>query len=222
MKKKLLKKKLKNKINKLLIFIKFFFQKKKIIYLNKHQEYNNYLKHQKNKTTDPKKIKKWLEEEWDVKYKGFHEIFNRNKKYICNKKNAICLGSRTGQEVKALIDLGINAIGLDLVAFPPYTIEGDIHNIDKLSNSIELIFTNIMDHSLFPDKFCSEMERICKSNGHIIIHLQKGIEGDLYSENIINDPEVILNFFKISKVKESRAIKNSFDMMNWEIILQKN
>ena len=220
--KKLFKNKLKPKINKLLIFLRFFFQNKKIIYLNKYAEYSNYIKHQKNKTTDPKKIKKWLGEEWEIKYKGFYQIFTRNKKYIFNKKNAICLGSRTGQEVKALIDLGINAMGLDLVAFPPYTIEGDIHNIDKQSNSIELIFTNIIDHSLFPEKFCSEMERICKSNGHIIIHLQRGIEGDLYSENMINDPDVIINFFKIAKVLESRAIKNNFDMMNWEIILQKN
>ena len=116
----------------------------------------------------------------------------------------------------------INAIGIDLVAFPPYTIEGDIHNINKPSNSVELIFTNIMDHSLFPDKFCSEMERICKSQGHIIIHIQKGIEGDLYSENMIRDPNIVINFFKLSKVSESRPIKNSFDMMNWEIILQKN
>lgn len=217
-----MKKKLKIKIKNLLIFFKAFFQNKKIIYLNKYKKYSNYLNHQKIKTSDPEKIKKWLGEEWEIKYIGFVEIFERNKKYTFNKKNAICLGARTGQEVKALIDLGIDAIGLDLVAFPPYTIEGDIHNIEKPSNSTGLIFTNIMDHALFPDKFCAEMERICKVGGHIIIHLQRGIEGDIYSENMIRDPELIIKFFKNSKVSESRPIKNSFDMMNWEIILQKN
>jgi len=220
--KKLLKKKLKIKINNLKIFLKAFFQNKKIIYLNNYKKYSNYLNHQRNKTNDPKKIKKWLGEEWEIKYNGFREIFERNKKFTLHKKNAICLGSRTGQEVKALIDLGIDAIGLDLVAFPPYTIKGDIHNIEKNSNSIELIFTNIMDHSLYPEKFCSEMERICKKGGHIIIHLQIGIEGDIYSENMIRVPEVIINFFKASQLSESRHIKNSFDMMNWEIILEKN
>ena len=44
-------------------------------------------------------------------------------------KKGVCLGSRTGQEVKALIDLGIDAIGIDLVEFPPYTIVGDVHNM---------------------------------------------------------------------------------------------
>ena len=54
------------------------------------------------------------------------------------------------------------------------------------------------------------------------LSVKKGIEGDIYSENIIRDPEVIIKFFKNSKVSENRSIKNSFDMMNWEIILQKN
>ena len=214
-------KKLKNKLKSLIVLIRSLIQNKKIIFLNKYKKYADYLDHQKNKTMDPSKIKLWMGEEWETKYVGFLEIFNRNKNYISNKKNAICLGARTGQEVKALIDLGINATGLDLVPFPPYTLEGDIHNINKQSNSVELVFTNIMDHSLYPKKFCLEMERICKSKGHIIIHLQKGIDGDLYSENMIRDPNVIIKFFKVSKVLESRFIRNSFDMMNWEIILEK-
>jgi hypothetical protein len=32
------------------------------------------------------------------------EIFSRNIKYIKNNNNAICLGYRTGKEVKALQD----------------------------------------------------------------------------------------------------------------------
>jgi hypothetical protein len=196
-------------------------QNKKIIYLNKYNNYSDYIKHQKDKTTNPEKIKMWLGEEWDIKYRGFLEIFQRNEKYVLDKKKALCLGSRTGQEVKALSDLGINAQGIDLVPFPPFTIEGDIHNINERNNNIDLIFTNIVDHSLYPQRFCSEMERICKVGGHIIIHIQKGIDGDTYSENMINDPEVIISFFKSCILVENRPIHNSFDLMNWEIILEK-
>ncbi len=213
--------KIKKKIRSLIILIRSLLQKKNIIFLNKYNKYADYLEHQKNKTMNPSKIKLWKGEEWEIKYIGFLEIFNRNKKYIANKNNAICLGARTGQEVKALIDLEIDAVGIDLVPFPPYTLEGDIHNIEKPSNSVELLFTNIMDHSLYPKKFCLEMERICRSKGHIIIHLQKGIDGDLYSENMIRDPKLIIEYFKFCKVCESRSIRNSFDMMNWEIILEK-
>jgi len=214
-------KKLRKKFLSFKLFFKAFLQNKKIIYLNKYNKYSDYLNHQKNKTTNPEKIKLWIGQEWSVKYEGFLELFKRNEKYLLNKKNAICLGSRTGQEVKSLIDLGIEAKGIDLVPFPPYTIEGDIHNIDIPDNSIDLIFTNIVDHSLYPAKFCSEMERICKPQGNIIIHLQRGIDGDIYSENMIRDPEVIISYFKKFKLCENRRIKNSFDLMNWEIILEK-
>lgn len=221
MKYQLIQKKIQIKLRKFKNFIRIFFQNKKILFLNNHKDYSEYIIHQKNKTLNPERIKKWFGEEWEIKYEGFLEIFKRNIKYVSGKKNALCLGSRTGQEVKALIDLGVTAQGIDLVPFPPYTIEGDIHNINKDSESLDLIFTNIFDHSLYPDKFCSEMERICKSSGHIIIHIQKGIDGDIYSENVVRDPKVIINLFKFSKLVESRSIRNTFDLMNWEIILEK-
>ena len=211
----------KKKFKSLRLSLKGLLLNKKIIYFNKYNNYSDYLDHQRKKTTNPDKIKVWLGEEWDIKYYGFLELFKKNKKFIENKKNALCLGSRTGQEVKSLIDLGIDAKGIDLVPFPPYTIEGDIHNINIPDNSIDLIFTNIVDHSLYPKKFCSEMERISNSKGIIIIHLQRGIDGDIYSENLIRDPEEIISYFKNFKLVENRKIKNSFDLMNWEIILEK-
>ncbi len=214
-------KKIFKKLLSIIHYFRAFVQNKNIIYLNSYKKYSDYINHQKTKTSNPNKIKKWLGDEWDIKYNGFLEIFKRNKKYIINKKKAICLGSRTGQEVKALIDLGINAYGLDLVAFPPFTQEGDIHNIESSSNSVDLIFTNIFDHSLYPEKFCSEMERICQKEGNIIIHIQKGIDGDPYSENMVSDPDTIIKLFKFSKICENRPIRNSFDLMNWEIILEK-
>ncbi len=201
--------------------IRRYLSPKKIIKTHNYQDYDKYLSFQKEKTQDPERIKKWFNEEWEEKYNGFKEIFNRNQEYLQDKSNAICLGSRTGQEVKVLLSLGISAIGIDLVPFPPYTIEGDIHNLKYPNNSFDLIFTNILDHSLYPQKFSSEMERVCKSSGIIIMHMQLGIDGDIYSENIISDPKSIIDFFNESKVIQSREITNSFDGMNWELILEK-
>ena len=210
------------KTKSLKILSKSVFFKKKIVSTNKYKKYKEYLKFQKEKTLDPKRIKKWLNEEWEIKYFGFKKIFERNNQFIFDKSNAICLGARTGQEVKALIDLGINAIGIDLVPFPPYTIEGDIHNLKQQKSSFDLVFTNIFDHSLYPEKFCGEMERVCKSGGVIILHLQLGIDGDKYSENIVHEPSLIYKYFKNSKIVESRSITNTFDGMNWELIFKKN
>ena len=189
--------------------------------LNKHDSYEAYIKHQKIKTTDPKRIQKWLNEEWQIKYEGFKDIFENNRAYIKDKKNAICLGSRTGQEVKALQDLGLNVIGVDLVAFPPYTEVGDIHNLKFNDGAFDFIFTNIMDHSLYPEKFIFEMERVCKTNGVIIIHLQLGEIHDKYTETILHGPKPIISLFNSSKLLVSKPISNLHDEIHWEIILKK-
>ena len=127
----------------------------KLVIHNRHKNYQEYLDKQLEKTLDPLRIEKWKGDEWQIKVDGFRHIFEKK-----NKKEAICLGARTGQEVHVLRELGLNCVGIDLVDFPPYTIKGDIHNLQ------------------FEDSYCrtfiSEMERV-----HVY--------GDDYSENVIND-----------------------------------
>ena len=60
--------KIKRKINSLRFYLQALISNKKIIYLNKHENYSDYLNHQKDKTTNPEKIKIWLGKEWDIKY----------------------------------------------------------------------------------------------------------------------------------------------------------
>ena len=197
--------------------LKYKFFGKPLHLLNHHKSYDDYLAKQKEKTLDPKCIEKWLGEEWEMKLEGFRKLFERNAEYLNDAANCICLGARTGQEVAAIRELGKQAIGIDLVEFKPYTVQGDIHNLDHKDSSVDFIFTNIFDHSLYPDRFISEMERVCEPSGHIIINLQLFTSGDDYSENVINDPRKVIALFKNSTVVESRKIQNSFDSMNWEL-----
>ena len=203
-----------------LFFSKFIDGKIKI--LNRHKKYEDYVNKQLEKTLNKDKIKKWKEEEWQIKLDGFRHLFKRNEEFLQNKKNSICLGARTGQEVFALRELGLNSIGIDLAEFPPYTIKGDIHNLEFDDKKFDLIFTNILDHSLYIEKFISEMERVCIKDGNIILNIQLNIPGDDYSENIINDLEPIINLFKNSTCIKNRKIKNSFDLMNRELVFKKN
>lgn len=184
-------------------------------------KYEDYINHQKEKTSDPERIKSLFGEKWEVMVNGFKESFAGNWGYIKDKKKAVCLGARTGQEVKALIDLGISAIGVDLVPFQPYTIEGDIHNLDFNNGEFDLVFTNIFDHTLYPKRFCSEMERVTKGGGIIIIHLLLGSNLDKYTETIVCNPRKVIKLFRSIEVKESRRICNSFNSSNWELILKK-
>lgn len=188
---------------------------------NRHSTYQDYIKKQVTKTTDPEKILKWKGVEWKIKVDGFKHVFNRNLEFIKNKKKAICLGSRTGQEVFVLRELGLDAIGIDLVEFPPFTIKGDIHDLKFENEKFDLIFTNILDHSFNLKKFISEMERVATNDGIIILNIQENLPGDDYSENIINDVKPIIEMFKYCSLLENRKIKNTFDQMNRELVFQK-
>ena len=206
------------------IYYKFLskFLDGKIKIFNRHSSYEDYVKKQIEKTLDPKRISRWKGVEWQTKIDGFESLFKRNEEYITNKKKALCLGSRTGQEVFVLRKLGMEAIGIDLVEFPPYTIKGDIHNLFYEDGIFNLVFTNILDHSLYLQKFISEMERVSTNRGIIILNIQENMTFDDYSENIINDSKPILELFKNSSLLKSRKIKNTFDGMNRELIFEKN
>jgi SAM-dependent methyltransferase len=206
------------------IYYKFLskFLDGKIKIFNRHSSYEDYVKKQMEKTLDPKRISRWKGVEWQTKIDGFESLFKRNEEYITNKKKALCLGSRTGQEVFVLRKLGMEAIGIDLVEFPPYTIKGDIHNLFYEDGIFDLVFTNILDHSLYLQKFISEMERVSTNRGIIILNIQENMTFDDYSENIINDSKPIIELFKNSSLLKSRKIKNTFDGMNRELIFEKN
>ncbi len=203
-----------------LFFSKFIYGK--IKNFNRHKSYADYVNKQLEKTLDPDRIKKWKGTEWQIKVDGFRHLFKRNKEFLENKKNSICLGSRTGQEVFVLRELGLDSIGIDLVEFLPYTIKGDIHNLEFDDEKFDLVFTNILDHSIYLEKFISEIERVCVKDGIIIINTAENIRGDDYSENIINDPEPIIKMFKKSNLIKNRKIKNIFDDMNRELVFKKN
>ena len=202
-----------------LFFSRFIHRKIKIY--DRHKTYEDYINKQLEKTLDPNRIKKWKGREWQIKVDGFRHLFKRNEEFLQNKKNSICLGARTGQEVFVLRELGLESIGIDLVEFPPYTIKGDIHNLEFDDEKFDLIFTNILDHSLNLKKFISEMERVCVKDGIIITNIQENILGDDYSENVINSPEPIIKMLKNSILIRNRKIQNIFDKMNRELVFKK-
>lgn len=187
---------------------------------HRYDNYGQYTRHQIEKTADPQRIARWLGPEWDVKVQGFSEIFQSYAGQLQGKQNAICLGSRVGQEVKALRDMGLQAIGVDLVPFAPYTVQGDIHDLKYPDASFDLIFTNIFDHALYPEVFCREMRRLCRPQGLILLRLQLGDIADDYTETLIRHPQHVLDMFGSSvRVLDSHRLNKPFDGMNWQLLL---
>lgn len=188
-----------------------------------YNNYNEYVAHQLEKTSNKEKQRRWLGEEWKEKIEIFKRLFMSNVEFIKNKSSAICLGSRTGQEVVALRELGIeDSIGIDLHEFKPYTIKGDIHDINFEDERFDLAFTNIFDHSLYPEKFASEIYRVLKKKGIFILHVQLGIDQDKYTEVIIENKGIINTIFKDFELIKEGNINSGNIAMNYEYIFMKN
>jgi SAM-dependent methyltransferase len=138
----------------------------------KFNEYNSYLEHQSFKFF---LYKLPLLNTFDEAVSNFFNNFKKLK--IKRNSYILCLGARTGAEVKAFRKLGFFLIGIDL-AYPknsPYVIYGDFHNLDFPEKSFDLIYSNTLDHVYNHEKFIKEILRVLKNDGKILFDIQKGI-----------------------------------------------
>lgn len=225
-------KKIINKINyilkinfrKIFYYLRFIKNKKKGHWNVKNfDNYQAYINFQKEKTLDKKKRLKWLNDEWDEKVDYFNSIFKKlfNEIHLDVKSKCLCIGARTGQEVHALQKLGFSAIGIDIVECEPLVEIGDMHNLKYSDNSFDFVFSNILDHSLYPNKSITEIERVLKNNGHAFLQITVGEATDKYGVTEIKSEKDIIKLFKKSEIIFNRSIKHYSIAQNWEILSKK-
>ena len=184
-----------------------------------YNNYEDYLKHQKEKSLNAEWIEKWLGELWQPKVKMFLSHFKRNKDYLTKGGRALGVCARTGQEIEALNELGMSAIGIDIVPYPPLVIFGDAHELPFENKEFDFVFSNSLDHSIYPKLFLSEMLRVLKPNGYGMLHLQITGQVDGYAENRLLNNRSVIELLKPSKIVENREIKDN--CYNREIVFKK-
>tara|TARA_B100000900_G_scaffold404301_1_gene412513 strand:- start:2989 stop:4266 length:1278 start_codon:yes stop_codon:yes gene_type:complete len=197
--------------------------------MREYKQYEDYIAFQSKKTLDPEKRKKWLGEEWRTKIDGFKKEFKKLDQFITPEKNCLCLGARTGQEVVALKEIGLTkVIGIDIVPHEPHVIKGDIHNLDFEDNTFDFVYTNILDHSINPQKMIQEVERVLKVGGIFFLQIQLGLDQDEYTEFRIKSPvHDIVTLFNMSYCLTVRTINSdintrNFAGMNVELLFRKD
>lgn len=138
-----------------------------------YDNYESYIEHQASKL-DKKpavctKFDKLIEAEMD-------EFLDKYK--IENKSSVLCLAARLGGEVRAFIKHGFFAVGIDLNPGQNnrFVLSGDFHDIQFPDHSVDIIFTNSMDHSLYIDKLLSEINRVLKPDGLLITKIPLGFK----------------------------------------------
>ena len=144
------------------------------IKIKKYKHYSEYVKHQKSKLGKIKNKLVYYDKEFKIKLK------NRIKKIdlIEPPMNVLCLAARMGTEVKSFLELGYFAIGIDLNPGKKnkYVVSGDFHNIQFPKQSVDIVFTNSLDHAFDLKKIAKEIKRVLRKEGFFILEIVKGDE----------------------------------------------
>jgi len=138
-----------------------------IIKKRDYNSYGDYLKHQSEKTSS-NKLRGKLSKKMIRKIDAFKTRFSNLKNIGLNNKRALCLGARLGEEVVALIQLGFDAIGIDLVPFPPHVIKGDFNNLPYIKE-FDIVYSNSFDHTWDYKMFFENVNKVLKLNGLFVL-----------------------------------------------------
>ena len=97
-------------------------------------------------------------------YRRFRHLIHR----LPADATIICLGARQGTEVEVLRELGFrNAFGIDLNPGPQNDLveQGDFHATDLPDDSVDLVYSNSLDHAFDLERFFVEHRRVLKDDG---------------------------------------------------------
>lgn len=121
----------------------------------------------------------------------FRKFFQQNRlsQWFQPGETALCLGARRGEEVAALRERGLLAVGIDLVECPPYVLYGDFHKLPFEDNTFSRVFSNSVDHLKSPEKFIGEIQRVLKPGGVVVLALMIGMDSDEMTFLIENEHE---------------------------------
>jgi SAM-dependent methyltransferase len=141
-----------------------------------YDSYDDYVEHQqakfKLKNICPREI-----DDYDQRYRS--TLLQRLQDFgVVGTGTALCLGARQGSEVKAFIDKGCFAVGIDLNPGRDnrYVLPGDFHAIQYPERSVDIVFSNSFDHAFDLPRLLKEIVRVLKPGGLLVLEAGFGME----------------------------------------------
>jgi SAM-dependent methyltransferase len=91
-------------------------------------------------------------------------------------RSVLCLAARIGTEVKAFLDLRAFAVGIDLNpgADNRYVVHGDFHDLQFAPGSVDVVYTNSLDHAFDIDRIGKEVLKVLKPDGVFLVEAVQG------------------------------------------------
>ncbi|MFX1259945.1 MAG: methyltransferase domain-containing protein, partial [Promethearchaeota archaeon] len=153
-----------------------------------YRDYNNYEEyktHQIQKFDEIIKIYGGFSNKIIAKYRiTFYNRFKHLHKYLPKSAIILCAGARQGTEVEVLHDIGFkNAYGIDLNPGPKnkFVRYGDFMHLDCPDSSLDLIYSNSIDHAYNLESLFTEHARAIKPKGFVLYDLASGEGGPFES-----------------------------------------
>jgi SAM-dependent methyltransferase len=140
-----------------------------------YESYEQYLEHQKSKLGKIKSIEK--------KSSALKTGLKQRLPLVAAVQpgsSVLCLAARSGAECEAFLELGLFAIGIDLNPGPhnKLVLPGDFHAIQFASRSVDIVYTNSLDHSFDLPRVIAEVVRVLKPGGTFICEIVLGAEDE--------------------------------------------
>ncbi|MCG8543638.1 MAG: tetratricopeptide repeat protein [Alphaproteobacteria bacterium] len=140
------------------------------LYRRRYATYDEYLTHQREK------IRHLDLSDYDIAFEAELGARLGEAGLVKRGDNVLCLGARLGSECRAFIALGAFAIGIDLNPGRgnPHVVVGDFHDPQFADESVDLVYTNCLDHSFDLEKVMAGVDRVLKPGGGLIVDVMNG------------------------------------------------
>jgi SAM-dependent methyltransferase len=165
------------------------------VWTRAYPDYETYLGHQRTKL-DTIRVRS-LEKHDARFFDGLRARLDRIP-FSLRNRSVLCLGARQGSEVRAFIESGAFAIGVDLNPGQKnsYVVTGDFHDLQFATGSVDVVYTNSLDHAFDLDRVLAEVTRVLTGDGCLIVEAGRGVaNGDrpgFYESFAWADPSVLL------------------------------
>jgi SAM-dependent methyltransferase len=135
-----------------------------------YRSYGVYLEHQKAK------LQRVDLTDYDQRFRNALRERLLLRRAELKGSKVLCLAARLGTEVKAFNDLGCFAVGIDLNPGTDnkWVVYGDFHDLQFGDGSVDLVFTNSLDHLFDPERYLSECKRVLRPGGRFIAEIMRG------------------------------------------------
>ena len=92
--------------------------------------------------------------------------------------SVLCLAARLGTEVRVFIDHGAFAVGIDLNPGRDnrWVVVGDFHALQYADASVDVVYTNSLDHAFELERVLAEVRRVLKPEGTFLVEMGLGTE----------------------------------------------